>query len=161
MIIAGPTLLMRIKADAPGIYASTGVAPMPLGKGNVIPASTMNLVIPRTSRHREEALKFALFITNDENQLRFCKLVPIVPSTKKAAENEYFRTGRGEPLQDRAIAISIDQLKKARDLSLGLPHTQRLNVIIKEAVEGAFYGRMTPEEALRDAAGRWNQLLNP
>jgi putative chitobiose transport system substrate-binding protein len=160
MIIAGPTLLLRIKADSPGVYDNTEVAPMPLGKAGIVPASTMNLVVPRASKHRDIAVDFALFVTNNENQLAFCKLVPLLPSTKEAASDEFFEKGKGEPLQDKAIKISISQLPIAVDMSLGLKNSPQLSRVMHEAVETAYYGRKTPKEALDEAASKWNEILN-
>jgi putative chitobiose transport system substrate-binding protein len=160
MIIAGPTLLLRIKSDAPGVYANTDVAPMPLGKAGVVPAATMNLVVPRASKNHEKAVDFALFVTNNDNQLAFCKLVPLLPSTIEAAGDEFFETGKGEPLQDKAIKISISQLPIAVDMSLGLKNAPLLSKTMHEAVEAAYYGRKTPKKALDDAAQRWNEILN-
>ncbi len=160
MLIAGPTLLMRIKKDAPSIYSKTDVAPMPLGKKNVVPAATMNLVIPRSSKHRKIAIDFALFVTNDKNQLAFCKLVPLLPSTKKAAKDEFFYKGKGDPLQDKAILISIQQLKKAQDMSLGVKNAPLLMRVLHEAVESAYYGRKTPNKALKEASQKWDEILS-
>jgi putative chitobiose transport system substrate-binding protein len=159
MIVAGPTLLLKIKKDAPGVYEQTEIAPMPTGAIREVPAATMNLVVPRSSRHREMAVDFALFVTNDKNQLKFCKMVPMVPSTRAAAADSYFKQGRGEPVQDKAIAISIEQLHRARDMSLGLPHSNDLNRVMKEALEAAFYGRKSPKEALDEAARKWDEIL--
>jgi putative chitobiose transport system substrate-binding protein len=160
MIIAGPTLLLRIKSDAPGVYANTNVAPMPLGKAGVIPAATMNLVVPRASKNHDKAVDFALFVTNNDNQLAFCKLVPLLPSTIEAANDEFFETGKGDPLQDKAIKISISQLPIAVDMSLGLKNAPLLSKTMHEAVESAYYERKTPKKALDDAAERWNEILN-
>ena len=41
----------------------------------------MNLVVPTASKNHEAAIKFANYVTNDDNQLAFCKLVSIFPST--------------------------------------------------------------------------------
>jgi ABC-type glycerol-3-phosphate transport system substrate-binding protein len=83
----------------------------------------------------------------------------MVPSTRAAAADSYFKQGRGEPVQDKAIAISIEQLHRARDMSLGLPHSNDLNRVMKEALEAAFYGRKSPKEALDEAARKWDEIL--
>ncbi|MCE1248467.1 MAG: ABC transporter substrate-binding protein [Firmicutes bacterium] len=160
MLIAGPTFINRIEKDAPGIYKVTGVGPMPTGKTGIIPAATMNLIVPISSKNREKAVDFALFVTNDKNQLQFCKLVPMLPSTKKAAEDEFFRQDTGKPLQDKARKISIEQLFKARDLSLGLKNQNDLNRAIKEMLESSFYGRTTTKQAIDKAVKDWNEVLN-
>lgn len=160
MVIAGPTLLNRIEKDSPNVFKVTDVAPMPIDKAGVVPAATMNLAVPVSSKHKELAVEFALFVTNDKNQLEFCKLVPLLPSSIKAAQDEFFRKDTGKPLQDKAKRISIDQLFKSKDLSLGLPHQSDLNRSIREAMEAAMFGRMTPKEAMDKAAKQWDEILN-
>jgi putative chitobiose transport system substrate-binding protein len=160
MIIAGPTFINRIEKDAPGIYNITGIGAMPTGKTGIIPAATMNLVVPISSKNRQKAVGFALYVTNDKNQLQFCKLVPMLPSTKKAAEDEFFKQDTGKPLQDKARKISIQQLYKARDLSLGLKNQNDLNRSIKEMLESSFYGRKSTKESIDKAVSEWNEILN-
>lgn len=160
MLIAGATLLNRIKTDAPRLYEVTDAAPMPLGDAGVVPAAAMNLVVPISSSKKETAVKFALFVTNNHNQLEFCRIVPLLPSVKEAAEDEFFKTKTGDPLQDKAREISIEQLFISRDLSLGLSHMTDLNRAIKEMLEASFYNRMSPEEALKKAANEWDEILN-
>ncbi|MCD6310830.1 MAG: hypothetical protein J7M18_08940, partial [Candidatus Eremiobacteraeota bacterium] len=55
--------------------------------------------------------------------------------------------------------ISIKQLSRGRDLSLGAKDSNRLIRILNEATESAFYGRKSPESALNSAARRWNEIL--
>ncbi len=160
LLEAGPQFLLRIQADAPGVYAETGVARLPEAPSGLVPASTMNFAVPRSSRHRALATELALFLTNPANQLAFDKLVPILPSTRKTAEDDYFQSGRGEPLQDQAVRISIDQLAQARDFSLGLPRQRDLNRILNENVEAALLGELTSQQALDQAAQRWNSILS-
>lgn len=159
MVIAGPTLLLKIKKDAPNVYDNTLVAPMPMGEGDVVPAATMNLVVPRASKHHEIAVDFALFVTNNRNQLDFCKLAPVVPSVEKAAKAEYFKKPKTDKLMGEAVRISIEQLYRAKDLSLGLKNSAKLNRKMKEAVEAAFYERKSPKAALDEAAKEWNKIL--
>lgn len=156
---AGPQFLLKIKSDAPDVYAATGVAPLPRTPTNTVPAATMYLAVPRSSKHRELAVELALFITSPENQLAFDKIVPILPSTMATAEDDYFQTGKGEPLQDQAVRISIEQLPRARDFSLGLPRQSELNRALTRAVEAALYGRIPADVALRQAAEEWNEIL--
>lgn len=156
---AGPQLLLKIKSDAPTVYAETGIAPMPRAATDLLSAATMNFVVPRSSKHRELAVELGLFLTNPENQLAFDKEVPLLPSTVATARDEFFRAGKGEGLQDEAIRISVEQLQRARDFSLGLPRQQDLERTLKEAVEAALYGRMTVREALHRAAGEWDEIV--
>lgn len=156
---AGPQLLLKIQSDAPHVYAVTGVAPLPRTPTETLPASMMNLVVPRSSRHRDRALEFALYLTNPENQLAFDREVPLLPSTEATARDEFFQRGKGDPLQDEAIRISVAQLERARDFSLGLPRQQDLERVLKEAVESTLRGRLAAREALDRAAREWDEIV--
>jgi len=160
MLLAGPQFLLRIRKDAPGIYAHTTVAPYPQSVTHLVPASTMNFAVPRSSAHRRLAVELALFITNDENQLKFCRSVPLLPSTRKAAADPALVADSGFPLEDQARRISVEQLSRARDLNLGLKDWPRLGRILEEQVEAAVYGRKQPQQALDEAAKRWNEILS-
>jgi putative chitobiose transport system substrate-binding protein len=158
MLTTGPQFLLRIRTDSPNVYQDTGVSPAPLGTGHVFDLPTMALAVPRGSRHQAEAVQFALFVADDENQLAFCHLVVIFPSTRKAASDPYF-TRAGTTPEDRARVIASAELGVARDLTVVVPHSDELFRVFREAIESAFYGRMTPQQALTWAAREWDARL--
>ncbi|MFA7483267.1 MAG: sugar ABC transporter substrate-binding protein [Vulcanimicrobiota bacterium] len=158
---AGPQFLLRIKADAPSIYQVTGIAPMPRTRTNTLPAATMNFVIPRSSKHREEAVKLGLFLTSPPAQLEFCKLVPILPSTIESAEDPFFQSGGEDELQSEAVRISLSQLPRARDFNLGLPRQKDLMRSLQNAVEQAVRGEKPTAQALSEASEDWEKTLAP
>ena len=158
---AGPQLLLRIKADAPTIYDNTGICPMPETKTKTVPASTMNFVVPRSCHHKDEAIKLGLFLTSPEVQLEFCKLVPILPSTRATAADPYFEDGGADPLQSLAVRISLSQLESARDFSLSLPRRKDLMRVLKDAVEQSVRGEVPTKDALQKASDEWEATLAP
>src|SRR3989442_12842538 len=125
-----------------------------MGKGRVIHAPLMALAVPKASKNHQEAGRFALYVTSDENQLAFSKLTVIFPSTKKAAADPYFRQkGAGPEWQARAIAVG--ELKFGGDLTVGGPNQGELFKIFREAVESAFFGEMRAEETLDLGVRGW------
>lgn len=158
MLTTGPQFLLRVRSDSPDVYHTTAVAPAPLGSGRVLDLPTMDLAVPLASRHRPEAVEFALYITNDENQLAFSHLVVIFPSTRAAAADPYF-THAGASPEERARVVAARELGLARDLTVVVPRSDDLFRIFREAVEIAFYGRMTPQQALAWAVKEWNARL--
>lgn len=158
MLVVGPQFLLRVKESNPEVYARTFVAPYPMGKGKVIHTPLMAVAVPKASKHPQEAVKFALFVTNDENQLGFSKLTVIFPSTKKAAADSYF-TQRRADLEGKARAIGAAELRFGRDLTVVVPNQSELFKIFREAVESAFYGKMSPKAALDWAVREWNARL--
>ncbi len=158
MLLVGPQFLLRIKASNPEVYAKTFVAPYPMGKGRVIHAPLMALAVPKASRNQREAGKFALYVTSDENQLEFSKLTVIFPSTKKAAADPYFQQ-RGAGPEGKARSVAVEELKFGRDLTVVVPNQSELYKIFREAIESAFFGKMSPKEALDWAVREWNARL--
>lgn len=158
MLVVGPEFIQRVHSDGPDAYRDTLVAPMPLGRGRVVDLPTMDVAVPVQSRYRSQAVDFALFVTNDENQLAFSHVVVAFPSTRKAAADPYF-TRPGSSPEDRARAIAARELGIARDLTVVTPHSDELFRIFQEAVESAFFGRMTPQQALTWAAQQWDRRL--
>ncbi|MBQ7529791.1 sugar ABC transporter substrate-binding protein [bacterium] len=159
LLEAGPQLLLQIKADAPEVYKVTDVAKLPWSSKGLLPASLMNFVIPQSSKHKELAVKLGLFLTSWQNQLAFAKEVPLLTSTIKSTEDKFFIQGRGEPLQDKAIRISLQQLPYARDFSLKLSHSKELERLINRGAEKAIYGEVEPLPALQSTALEWNEIV--
>jgi len=155
----GPQFLSRVHDNAPSVYAVTRVAPLPLGKGNVYGASVMNFVIPKNAPFKQEAVDFALYLTNDENQLNFSKLVLIFPSTRKAAQDSFFRLSNGDPLVAKARRIGAAEVEKSRDMTLALKNVKARNEALRIALENALMGRKSPYDALHEAALTWDKLL--
>ncbi len=83
MIGAGANFLNMIKENAPSTYAKTDVAPQIVGELGQNDFSLMNFVIPLRAKHKDEALKFALFLTNDKNQLELAKLTNVLATNEK------------------------------------------------------------------------------
>jgi putative chitobiose transport system substrate-binding protein len=158
MLITGPQFLLRVKQDNPEVYAQTLVAPYPRGKANTVHLAVMALSVPKASKNTPSAVDFGLFVTNDDNQLAFSKRVVILPSTKQAAADPFFRRGGAAP-EDVARKVAAADLAAARDLSVVVPHSGDLFRIFKEAIESAFYGKRAPKEALDWAVGEWNSRL--
>jgi len=158
MLITGPQFLLRVKQDNPDVYAQTFVAPYPKGKGNTLHLATMAVAVPRASKDGARAVDFALFVTNDENQLEFSKQVVVFPSTRQAAGDPFFRRGGAGP-EDVARKVAAADLPHARDLSVIAPHAGDLFRAFREAVESAFYGKRSPKDALDWAVRQWNARL--
>lgn len=159
LLEAGPQLLLQIKADAPQVYAQTDIAPLPWSKEGKVPAALMNLAVPQSSPHKELAVKLALFITNWQNQLKFAQEVPLLTSTWRSTQDPFFTRGNGDPLQDKAVHVSLKQLAKANDFSLSLPRARDLERLLNKAVESAIYGDKSSSEALSEAAQAWDKII--
>jgi putative chitobiose transport system substrate-binding protein len=160
MLITGPQFLLRVRHDNRAVYDRTRVGPYPLDRGRVIHAPLMGLAIPKNVRDPQQALRFALYVTGDQNQLAFSKIVTIFPSTKRAAQDPFFtRLPQNPTPEDQARVIDARQLPYARDLTVVVPNQSDLMKAFRDNVEAAFFGQKTPKQALDDAVRYWNARL--
>ena len=152
VIIKNAPSIAEVSAASPQITGETG-------KRNV---AVMNLVIPKSTKKPKEAIEFAKFVTNTENQLKFAKEASVLPSTIKAIEtyiNEQENSTDKTPLS-QAIAVSAKQLKDAQVLVPPQDNINQLQKIIYENLQAAMLEQKTVEQALEDAADAWNSLNN-
>ena len=160
MLLTGAQFLTRIRESAPEVYNDTVAFPYPLDAGQTVHAPLMALGIPAASRHQQEALDFALFVTGRERELAFSKLVAIFPSNAAAATDPFFTTLPPDPTpEERARAVTTGQLAYARDLTLHVPNASDLFKNFQKNIEEAFFGFKTPQDALDDAVRYWNAKL--
>ena len=135
-------------------------APMPRGALGRVPASNQVLVVPKASRHREIAVDFGLFVTNDENQLEFCRQVAILPSTKAAAADPYFRRPAAT-LADQAHQLSAADIPNS--FVMAPPDVvgwSRMEDILHEEFAKALARQQSVDEALARIEQKWNHLLS-
>lgn len=157
---AGPQFLKQVKENAPELYKTVDVAPQMAGKSGKVGVGVMNLVVPTTSKHQEDAIRLATYITNAENQLAFCKLAGILPSAQKAASDPFFTTlSATASVEDRARAIAAEQLQRSVLLVPPMPHQSELKKAMNAALQRSALGQQTPEVALKQAAADWNRIL--
>ncbi|WP_107666687.1 sugar ABC transporter substrate-binding protein [Cyanothece sp. BG0011] len=152
VIINNAPTIAEVSAASPQITGETG-------KKNV---AVMNLVIPKSTDKPQEAIEFATFVTNTENQLKFAKEANVLPSTVKAIEtyiNEQENSSETSALS-QAIAISAKQLQEAQVLVPPQDNINQLQKIIYENLQAAMLNEKTAEQALQDAANEWNNLNN-
>lgn len=135
-------------------------APNVVGKSGKVPATDQVLVVPKSALHPREAVNFGLFVTNDENQLRFCTLVAILPSTKKAAADPYFRK-MPTTLADAANRISAEDLP--RSFVQAPPDVKgwsQMEDVLWEEFAKALGGAQSAQQALDRIERKWNHLLS-
>lgn len=158
-VLTGPQFLKRVQEQSGDVYKVTDVAPYPMGKQRVDQVPLMNVVVPKLAKNKKEAVDFGLFLTNDDNQLAFSKIVSILPSTKKAAADDFFKA-KGSTLEDKAKEITVKQLEHGFDLALGIgPKQSEVSKAISDAFQAAANGQATPEAALAEAEKKVNEIL--
>ena len=155
IIVGAPTSLNRVKEANPDLYAKTRIASAPLGKAGIQTGGAMSLVIPVASKNRVAAARFALFVSNRTNQVKFANVVPIV-STAAGSENDAGLKAKGnDPLE---IGKGMNS-SSGRLINPGFKPPKNTDDIYKnfnDNIEAAFLGRKTAKQALDDAVTFWN-----
>ena len=114
--------------------------------------------MPKASPHVEQAVDFGLFVTNDANQLEFCRRVAILPSTVDAAADPYFRRPPAT-LADAANQLSAADI--AHSFVMAPPDVKgwsRMEDILHEEFAKALAGQQSADAALSRIESKWNHL---
>lgn len=157
---AGANFLNLIKENAPLTYQKTDIAPQITGELGQNDFSLMNLVIPTRAKHKEEALNFALFLTNYENQLELAKLSNILAVNQKVLENEFYTTYDDQDLLAKARVISAKQLDKIEPAMKPVRNQKDLNTLINTAVQKILLDKNTTQKILDEVAIEYKKLIN-
>jgi putative chitobiose transport system substrate-binding protein len=155
----GPNFLKIVKENAPAIYKDTGVAPQFPENAGYKDFALMVVVVPIKSAHVREAVDFAAFVTNAQNQLALAKAAPVLPSISSALANPYFLEHAPGDLMAEGRSISAGQLLKATTAYQIQPNQNAINEIIDHFVQLAMLGKLSPADALRQAQTEINATL--
>jgi putative chitobiose transport system substrate-binding protein len=163
MMVAPPAALLRVRDDAPDVYALSDVAPAPVGAAGIVAGGWLfHFAMPRgiQGRQAQEAARFALYLTDAENQLAFSRLAGTFPTAKAAVQDPYFQSLPVADPFSKAVATGASRMGSVRTLYVaGIPGFEQLNKRLQDAVEGAVIGRRNIQEALDAAAAYWNRRL--
>ncbi|MYG38113.1 MAG: extracellular solute-binding protein, partial [Synechococcus sp. SB0676_bin_10] len=159
--------LNSIRTNAPAVAARTRVAPPLTGPDGSANVAVMNLAVLQQSDQPEEAVDFALFLTNPANQYDFAKASGTLPSAAEAmvALRQDLRQAqqRLNPEDDvtaqelSAQEASLDALESARVLVPADPEIKQLQAVIYNHLQQAMLGQLSPEDAVEAAATAWNR----
>ncbi len=160
LLSSGAEFLKTIEKNAPTIAKASAAAPQITGKTGKKNVAVMNLVIPRDSKRADEALKFALFVTNADNQLAFTQQGGTLPSNIEALERyiaKLEKESSGSSVE-QARKVSASQLKDAEVLIPPMKNFNQLQKLIYENLQAAMLKQKTVEQAVKDSAEAWNAL---
>ncbi len=159
LLSSGAEFLKAIATNAPTIAQVSAAAPQITGKTGKKNVAVMNLVIPRDTDQPEEALKYALYVTNTENQLAFAKQANVLPSTSDAVQQYIQELSSQQTTNsvEQARKVSAMQLEDAEVLIPAMKNLKLLQQTIYENLQAAMLKEKTVEQAVEDAAAQWNQ----
>ncbi len=157
-IQAGANFLNLIKENAPTVYEKTDVAPQITGKLGQYDFSMMNFVIPKKAKNKEIALKFALYLTNEENQLELAKLTNVLATNEKALKNEYYQTFEENDLLAKARVLSAQQLYKIKPVIKTQNSQKEVNTVLNTAIQMIMLDNVDTKKVLESASKKWSKL---
>jgi putative chitobiose transport system substrate-binding protein len=165
MLITGPNFLVRIRDEAPDVYAQTRVLPAIRFESGKFEIATMLISVPSTSKHPKEAADFAWFLTNAQNQLTFAKLGSVLPSTIASLDDPYFAAPTPQELATPAGRIAEARhlsrvcLDNARSFIPPLPAWPDLTKSFQEGIQSALLDGEDVEETMRKISREWDGIL--
>lgn len=157
-VVTGANFLNMIQENAPNVYSQTDVLPQLTGETGLYDFSLMNFIIPKRSKNKENALKFALYLTNEQNQLEFAKLTSILPVNKLALEDEYFKTYSDNNLQEKARVISANQLNRLQPPLLNVKNKKELNILSANCIQNILINNADIKQSLEEFSKNWQKL---
>jgi putative chitobiose transport system substrate-binding protein len=160
MLFAGAPFIETISKNAPQIAKVSVVAPQISGQTGKKGVAVMNLVIPRTTKTPDTAVKFALFMTNATNQLAFAQASDTLPSNVQAVADYQTKVASNDDksVLDRAKLISAQQLSQSEILIPPLKKIDLLKKAIYDNLQAAMLGEKTAEQAVAAAASSWDAV---
>lgn len=164
---AGANFLNMIKENAPTTYQNTDVAPQIVGDLGQNDFSLMNFVIPIKAKHKKEALKFALYLTNNKNQLELAKLTNIIAVNKTTLENDFYTKYDNSDLMSKARVISAKQLNHIQPALKTAQNQKEINTLINSAVQEVLLDKDETKKILDSVSKNWlsisskNQISQP
>ncbi len=158
-IQAGANFLNLIRENAPNVYKKTDVSTQLVGSEGQYDFSLMNFVIPKRAKNKEAALKFALYLTNEENQLRLAKLTNVLATNEKALKNEYYQKYDKNDVLAKARVISAQQLNKVEPVLRQQKSQKEINNVINTATQLILVDNVDTKKVLDSASKKWSKLI--
>ena len=160
IFFSGPQFLRQVKSDAPDVYENTLIGPQLIWKGYPIYKIDMHTMsISAQSKHPKEAAEFAAYVTNLENQIKFCKLTTIFPSVTKGLEDPFFTEVEDTP-QGHARKIAAQQVKMGF-MDQPPPKRNKIFSILDDVTEKVCLNKISAQEGLDEAEEQINEILQP
>jgi putative chitobiose transport system substrate-binding protein len=163
MIDTGPNFLARVKNDAPSIFSVTAVRPGVTGTLGRQHLAIMTLCVTSTSPHKPEAARLAAFLTSTDSQVRFCSIVPVLPSTIAGAADPVVTGDRpiegADPGVAKARAIAASSLPGAVGFTPALIAWPDLRRAFEDGIKGVLLDGRDLETTLADVNAAWDRIL--
>lgn len=156
-----PFVLTSLQKNSPTVYSKLAITKPPATKdGKVLLLGQQTLAVPARSKHQAAAAEFAKFVTNGANQLAFCKLVAIYPSTVSTTKDAFFTDTTDTTPIGKARQLIVSELPNLVDGQPGTGKDKELSDALSKQVRAFMQGSVSAEQALTTAADQWNKALS-
>jgi multiple sugar transport system substrate-binding protein/putative chitobiose transport system substrate-binding protein len=157
---AFPFVLTSLQSNSPSVYKNIAVTKAPTTKdGKYLLLGQQTLAVPAASKHQAAAADFVKFVTDGANQLAFCKLVPIYPSTVSTTKDAFFTNVTDTSPLGQARKVIVEELPNLVDGQLGTGKDAELSDDLSQQIRPFMQGSTTASAALSTAAAQWNKAL--
>ncbi len=157
-IQSGANFLNIVKENAPQVFKHTDVAPQFTGDNGKYDVSVMNLIIPVRAKHKDGALRFALFLTNKQNQIELAKLTTILPVNNLALNDSYFNSYTEGDIIAKARVLSAKQLANLQKNIRFENNHKEILTLLNTTVQQILLGNDDVKKVLESAAKDWKRL---
>ena len=157
-IQSGANFLNIVKENAPQVFKHTDVAPQFTGDNGKYDVSVMNLIIPVRAKHKDGALRFALFLTNKQNQIELAKLTTILPVNNLALKDDYFNSYTDGDVIAKARVLSAKQLGNLQKNIRFENNHKEILTLLNTTVQQILLGNDDVKKILKSAAKDWKRL---
>lgn len=165
LAVTGANFLSRIADAAPDVFGATIVKPSITGGLGRAHIAVMFLSVMSTTEHPKESAALAAWLTSPENQLAFCKMVNIMPSTPAVLSDPHFAPPTGEPGAAEyklalARSLSASGMPTAVAFTPSLGAWPDLRRAFNEGIKAALLNGEDTRKVLSRIEDEWNQVLD-
>lgn len=153
----GSNFLNLIKENAPQTFENITLSNQIKGLTGKYNFSMMNFIIPLKSKKQTEALQFALFLTNEKNQLELAKQTNILATNKYALSNDFYTKSNNNDLFTQARILSAKQLKNLQPQPF-YKDRKEIITLINNATQKILLEQDTIENVLTKLKEDWENL---
>ena len=157
-IQSGANFLNIVKENAPQVFKDTDVSKQLTGDNGKYDVSVMNLIIPQRAKNKEAALKFALFLTNKNNQIELAKLTTILPVNNESLKDPYFNQYNNNDTISKARYLSAQQLNNLQKQVKFKNNRKEIITLLNTAVQQIILSKTDTKTLLENTAKNWKRL---
>ena len=149
MMVNGPWQIPVIEEESPDLKWEVATLPEQQQGASVLGGE--NLAITASSPNIDAAWEFLKWSQTQENLVRYNTIAGKIPSRKDTAETEHWTS-------DPVLKVFVEQLEVAKPRAYG-PKYPEISAAVQEMLQAAITGDKTVDEAISEAAGKVQPLL--